>query len=130
MRIGTSRGCPSFPTRRSSDLDRAPALALVCLARRLGRSLYHGMASKLHLFLLRAGAGRERVAAVPRHALDGRDRKSTRLNSSHPSISYAVFCLEKKMKLLTCTFVPFQSCNAHWNFARLSLFPYTSLFRS
>src|SRR5690348_18146338 len=26
------------------------------------------------------------------------DRKSTRLNSSHPSISYAVFCLEKKMK--------------------------------
>src|SRR5690348_17572810 len=27
------------------------------------------------------------------------DRKSTRLNSSHPSISYAVFCLKKKMKL-------------------------------
>src|SRR5690348_17879321 len=26
----------------------------------------------------------------------GRDRKSTRLNSSHPSISYAVFCLKKK----------------------------------
>src|SRR5690348_18026342 len=25
-----------------------------------------------------------------------RDRKSTRLNSSHPSISYAVFCLKKK----------------------------------
>src|SRR5690348_18028061 len=25
------------------------------------------------------------------------DRKSTRLNSSHPSISYAVFCLKKKM---------------------------------
>src|SRR5438876_9530067 len=29
----------------------------------------------------------------PRQALD---RKSTRLNSSHPSISYAVFCLKKK----------------------------------
>src|SRR5690348_17990414 len=28
----------------------------------------------------------------------GRDRKSTRLNSSHPSISYAVFCLKKKNK--------------------------------
>src|SRR6266571_1223740 len=28
-----------------------------------------------------------------------RDRKSTRLNSSHPSISYAVFCLKKKKKL-------------------------------
>src|SRR5207253_5746318 len=27
---------------------------------------------------------------------DGRDRKSTRLNSSHVAISYAVFCLKKK----------------------------------
>src|SRR5690348_18190393 len=27
---------------------------------------------------------------------DDKDRKSTRLNSSHPSISYAVFCLKKK----------------------------------
>src|SRR2546422_8344566 len=31
-----------------------------------------------------------------------RDRKSTRLNSSHGYISYAVFCLKKK-RLLTCT---------------------------
>src|SRR5438876_8570228 len=29
------------------------------------------------------------------------DRKSTRLNSSHPSISYAVFCLKKKKKRYT-----------------------------
>src|SRR5437762_10555059 len=29
-----------------------------------------------------------------------RDRKSTRLNSSHRCISYAVFCLKKKIKLL------------------------------
>src|SRR5690348_17957563 len=29
---------------------------------------------------------------------DALDRKSTRLNSSHPSISYAVFCLKKKKK--------------------------------
>src|SRR6266487_3561597 len=28
-----------------------------------------------------------------------RDRKSTRLNSSHPSISYAVFCLTKKKEI-------------------------------
>src|SRR5690606_7921631 len=28
--------------------------------------------------------------------VDGRDRKSTRLNSSHVKISYAVFCLKKK----------------------------------
>src|SRR5688572_31850871 len=36
-----------------------------------------------------------------------RDRKSTRLNSSHSQISYAVFCLKKKMQILqqptTCT---------------------------
>src|SRR3712207_8888586 len=30
---------------------------------------------------------------------DGRDRKSTRLNSSHANISYAVFCLKKKIYL-------------------------------
>src|SRR3712207_7425380 len=30
------------------------------------------------------------------HARAGRDRKSTRLNSSHANISYAVFCLKKK----------------------------------
>src|SRR5207253_10683240 len=30
----------------------------------------------------------------------GRDRKSTRLNSSHVAISYAVFCLKKKKKHL------------------------------
>src|SRR5260221_6605593 len=36
----------------------------------------------------------------------GRDRKSTRLNSSHTVISYAVFCLKKKMnqdRVLTAT---------------------------
>src|SRR5438067_3913347 len=32
-----------------------------------------------------------------------RDRKSTRLNSSHVSISYAVFCLKKKKKDTTST---------------------------
>src|SRR5438876_2549496 len=30
---------------------------------------------------------------------DAGDRKSTRLNSSHPSISYAVFCLKKKKEI-------------------------------
>src|SRR5207249_12062528 len=34
------------------------------------------------------------------HGRRGGDRKSTRLNSSHVSISYAVFCLKKKKKLL------------------------------
>src|SRR5699024_11224822 len=32
--------------------------------------------------------------------LSNRDRKSTRLNSSHVSISYAVFCLKKKKKIM------------------------------
>src|SRR5690348_18013408 len=35
-------------------------------------------------------------APMPRHT--AQDRKSTRLNSSHPSTSYAVFCLKKKRK--------------------------------
>src|SRR5258707_8724219 len=33
-----------------------------------------------------------------RHLAEGLDRKSTRLNSSHANISYAVFCLKKKKK--------------------------------
>src|SRR5690348_17724765 len=36
------------------------------------------------------------VAAVGVMSMPAVDRKSTRLNSSHPSISYAVFCLKKK----------------------------------
>src|SRR5690348_17969553 len=35
---------------------------------------------------------------VMHHEINRQDRKSTRLNSSHPSISYAVFCLKKKKK--------------------------------
>src|SRR5438034_4720593 len=31
------------------------------------------------------------------------DRKSTRLNSSHTVISYAVFCLKKKKKIFKCS---------------------------
>src|SRR3712207_7565232 len=37
-------------------------------------------------------------ALVPLPDLLGQDRKSTRLNSSHANISYAVFCLKKKKK--------------------------------
>src|ERR1039458_49504 len=36
------------------------------------------------------------VRTPSKHAAPGRDRKSTRLNSSHLGISYAVFCLKKK----------------------------------
>src|SRR3712207_8392260 len=47
-----------------------------------------------------AGCGRERIRELRAHA--GRasvDRKSTRLNSSHANISYAVFCLKKNTRL-------------------------------
>src|SRR5690242_21263173 len=47
--------------------------------------------------IVRAIAGASRnVRSCPRQASG--DRKSTRLNSSHMSISYAVFCLKKKNK--------------------------------
>src|SRR3712207_7204862 len=52
---------------------------------------------------LRRGRGALRLehpARARRAGRDGggRDRKSTRLNSSHANISYAVFCLKKKKK--------------------------------
>src|SRR2546427_2351188 len=44
-------------------------------------------------------------------AADGKspDRKSTRLNSSHSQISYAVFCLKKKKKITKMTSIATQS---------------------
>src|SRR5438105_9147193 len=62
-----------FPTRRSSDL----------LGQRLG--------SRRHLRV-----GRQQLVEKP-PAQGLRDRKSTRLNSSHEWMSYAVFCLIKKI---------------------------------
>src|SRR2546430_8226333 len=55
---------------------------------------------------LRVTRGRERTWGGKSHSWDTptsrpiapRDRKSTRLNSSHSQISYAVFCLKKKKK--------------------------------
>src|SRR5207245_7885823 len=89
-----------FPTRRSSDLHEQ--LFLACPRRvdidrgeqpLLGEGSIEAelhVPGALELFeddLVHTGAG-----------LDERDRKSTRLNSSHGSISYAVFCLKKKKK--------------------------------
>src|SRR5207302_11217729 len=83
----------SFPTRRSSDLPH-PGCAGLLHAQRfaavadLGRNRLHGYCDH------RAdGAFRE-----PHRDDRNRDRKSTRLNSSHVKISYAVFCLKKKKK--------------------------------
>src|SRR5690606_42106874 len=94
---------PSFPTRRSSDLPE-PALE------KLNAALKAGLADKafqermagLGANVLTDRANPEALAAhvnqqVPQWAdllkKSGiQDRKSTRLNSSHVKISYAVFC--------------------------------------
>src|SRR5687768_17872839 len=58
----------------------------------------HGAVAQVTLADLDAPCQTVVVHRLPRqpHAL--RDRKSTRLNSSHGYISYAVFCLKKKKK--------------------------------
>src|SRR3712207_8947048 len=43
-----------------------------------------------------SAAGRSPPSAAVAGGAGSRDRKSTRLNSSHANISYAVFCLKKK----------------------------------
>src|SRR2546422_5340783 len=48
--------------------------------------------------ILPVGSAPESVPQSVRAVLPTRDRKSTRLNSSHGYISYAVFCLKKKKK--------------------------------
>src|SRR2546430_12238416 len=45
--------------------------------------------------------GAAQFADRGQNAFTGEDRKSTRLNSSHSQISYAVFCLKKKKKQYT-----------------------------
>src|SRR2546427_3391528 len=71
---------------RSGVLAVDVLLAVGRIGQGLGR---HGDDFVVHLH---AGhVGRHRRRAV-------RDRKSTRLNSSHSQISYAVFCLKKKKK--------------------------------
>src|SRR5205085_12484281 len=83
---GHHRDLHSFPTRRSSDLDGAG-----------------GGGDGVHPRLVhRAPDPGGRLAGLRQVAwgrdLRGVDRKSTRLNSSHSQISYAVFCLKKKKK--------------------------------
>src|SRR5207249_6563750 len=92
-----------FPTRRSSDLKFASAA--LCGSRTLASSQESGMPSPS---LSRevawgpgvGGAPTQLVGSLPKPVSETRwrekpvpDRKSTRLNSSHVSISYAVFCL-------------------------------------
>src|SRR5690606_41505366 len=87
----------SFPTRRSSDLpDRD---ARVCARDRdLGGGDERFETTKVELrSRTRAHRDRETATVVLRDGVSMQgDRKSTRLNSSHVKISYAVFCLKKK----------------------------------
>src|SRR5205814_8992501 len=81
----------SFPTRRSSDLlSLAPGRTLGVVGESgCGKT----MLSRAVLQLL---PKRAKLGGRVMFAELGTDRKSTRLNSSHLGISYAVFCLKKK----------------------------------
>src|SRR5690606_42065713 len=93
----TAAVCPLFPTRRSSDL--------VCGAAMQG--LFKNPLASPDIIGVSSGGALGAVVGivvggamvhpwlVPAAAFAG-DRKSTRLNSSHVKISYAVFCLKKK----------------------------------
>src|SRR5689334_24840641 len=65
------------------------------------RDFQAGRGCATHGASARGNPARGGTAAGSRAAATrGGDRKSTRLNSSHSSISYAVFCLKKKKKLI------------------------------
>src|SRR5690606_42147285 len=87
------RALHSFPTRRSSDL-------LSILPELISGGVKH---FRLEALYENPGEIKEKIALYqmalqgkPQEELEIRDRKSTRLNSSHVKISYAVFCLKKK----------------------------------
>src|SRR5690606_42084867 len=93
------RALHSFPTRRSSDLlvrtfepDGGGERVLLDLRGQVWHRNELGLLS-VALDPDFEANGRLWVYYVP---AEGADRKSTRLNSSHVKISYAVFCLKKK----------------------------------
>src|SRR6266487_2619355 len=80
---------------------RADVEVYLELARAKNVAITHIFETHIHADLV-SGArelrGRLESAKIYVSHEGGADRKSTRLNSSHPSISYAVFCLKKKKK--------------------------------
>src|SRR5699024_12436886 len=86
---GAPRRPHSFPTRRSSDLARR-------LLRRGQRGGPQHRRAPGRARGPRAAREHDRRLHLGQRILLRADRKSTRLNSSHVSISYAVFCLKKK----------------------------------
>src|SRR3712207_8769269 len=61
-----------------------------------GGGRWHGPGGGRRGRAVRGDGGSGRGGARPRAGGAAADRKSTRLNSSHANISYAVFCLKKK----------------------------------
>src|SRR5690606_41044801 len=89
-RYAHPRDLHSFPTRRSSDLR--------CGAEAVDRGA--GRADRGGNFLRTSGAPGDLIKSEENTK---GDRKSTRLNSSHVKISYAVFCLKKKTRTNTAS---------------------------
>src|SRR5690349_22691566 len=92
-----------FPSRRSSDLYSGLIDALV--VDEADADDLDGLGDVRPVVtrtLMRDGDARRRLAVVALGAVP-EDRKSTRLNSSHVEISYAVFCLKKKKPRYTGT---------------------------
>src|SRR3712207_9013027 len=67
-------------------------------ARARAPALVHGEGRRVVRDRLRQVRRRGRDSEARERARPNQDRKSTRLNSSHANISYAVFCLKKKKK--------------------------------
>src|SRR5690606_41253379 len=84
-------------TTESYTLSLHDALPICSLARKVARRRAHPHRSRQGLHVWH-GARRSMSAKPPSRLglVRARDRKSTRLNSSHVKISYAVFCLKKK----------------------------------
>src|SRR5205807_8237014 len=98
---GYPRALHSFPTRRSSDLTAKLVIVEGVLRVRLGVEKIARVERVIAEILEPAAV--KLVGATLGDDVDDRtgvapvlDRKSTRLNSSHLVISYAVFCLKKK----------------------------------
>src|SRR5207249_12210437 len=88
----------SFPTRRSSDLQTLMLLGFGTTGRDLTAS-FEISSVRAEVVESQKATHLDLIPKSPelRHHVD---RKSTRLNSSHVSISYAVFCLKKKKKMI------------------------------
>src|SRR5438876_3250263 len=107
--MGHRKGNELLPVLRAGEPPRGFQLFVQGRRRKRGHQAKDRQPRRPTANFLQCSLGHSRRVIV--HAKDKRgdgknvalgepieDRKSTRLNSSHPSISYAVFCLKKKKK--------------------------------